>query len=309
MKKYIILLFAVLLVPVCSVEAQKKKGKKVASPIIEGKQKVRKTDYDSVWKFTNFNPKKKTMYYCNFDYNQIPSILDQKVPDFLSFQPVMNYLTTNSRATMTIVAVYGINPNIQEDEERERLSKAAADEALAALHELEEWMTAMQYKNKMVFQVAQVDYRYWHGTDYFNMPPLQAQTVPVGIIMALTNKKVEIFPDPSAGARSFKDVKFFPNDATIVESYYGMIDSLATYVMSNDRYEVLLTGYSDNVGTQSYNRGLSNQRATEIKKMLLQRGVPEYRIEVVARGEKDPIGDNNTYEGRIANNRVSIKIQ
>jgi flagellar motor protein MotB len=43
--------------------------------------------------------------------------------------------------------------------------------------------------------------------------------------------------------------------------------------------------------------------------MLMQRGVPEYRIEIVARGEEDPIGDNSTYDGRVANNRVSIKIQ
>ncbi|MBR1792166.1 MAG: OmpA family protein [Bacteroidales bacterium] len=309
MKKYIIFFLAILIIPACGVQAQKKKGKKVASPIIEGKQKVRKTDYDSVWKFTVFNPKKKTMYYCNFDYSQLPSILDQKVPDFLTFQPVMNYLSTNARATMTIVAVYGINPAIQDDAEREVLSKRASEEALAVLQDFEDWMTAMQYKNKMVFQVAQIDYRYWHGTDYFNMPPLQEQVVHVGLVMALTNKKVEIFPDPSAGARAFKDVKFLPNDATVVRSYYSMIDSLADYVMSNERYEVLLTGYSDNVGTPTYNRGLSNQRATEIKKMLLQRGVPEYRIEIVARGENDPIADNNTYEGRVANNRVSIKIQ
>ena len=47
----------------------------------------------------------------------------------------------------------------------------------------------------------------------------------------------------------------------------------------------------------------------EVKKALLQRGIDETRIEVEAKGDADPIGDNNTREGRILNNRVSIKIQ
>ena len=38
------------------------------------------------------------------------------------------------------------------------------------------------------------------------------------------------------------------------------------------------------------------------------RGVDKDRIEVEARGDADPIGDNSTREGRIKNNRVAIKI-
>ncbi|MBR1516839.1 MAG: OmpA family protein [Bacteroidales bacterium] len=311
MKKYILLLLALIVIPMGAIDAQgkKKKGKKEVSPVLEGRKKVRKTDYEAVWKFTSFNAKKKTMYFCDFDYLTIPDIVSQKKPDWQGFQPVANFMTNNGRVAMTMVAIYGINPSITEDSDRERLAKQANDTALGALKAFEEWMTSQGMKNKMVFQVAQVDFRYWHGTEFFNMTMPQEDVIPLGFIIALTNKKVEIFPDPSAGAQSFKDIKFFPNDASIVESYYPLIDSVASYVMSNDRYEVLLTGYSDNVGTVAYNKGLSHQRAMEIKKMLLQRGVPDYRIEIVARGENDPIGDNNTYEGRIANNRVSIKIQ
>lgn len=310
MKRYILLLLALLIIPMGAIDAQgKKKGKKEVSPILEGRQKVRKADYENVWKFTSFNAKKKTMYFDEFDYTQIPDIVMQKKPDWQNFQPVVNFLSNNGRAAVTFVAIFGINPTITEDDDRERLAKKAADTALACLKIYEEWAAEQGLKNKMVLQVAQVDFRYWHGTDFFNMELPKDDVIPLGFIIALTNKKVEIFPNPAAGAQSFKDVKFFPNDATVVESYYPLIDSLASYVMSNDRYGVLLTGYSDNVGTVSYNKGLSNQRAVEIKKMLLQRGVPEYRIEVVARGENEPIGDNSTYEGRIANNRVSIKIQ
>ena len=271
--------------------------------------KVRKADYENVWKFTSFNVKKKGMYFCEFDYTRIPEIVEQRKPDWETFQPVVNFLRSNGRVAVTIVAVYALNPAINDDGERAALTASANEDALLSLASFEEWCSDVDMRNKMVLQVAQVDFRYWNGQDFFNMDMPQEQVIPLGFIIALTNKRVDIFPNSAADAPAFKDVKFLPNDATIVDSYLPLMDSVAACVMSNDRYEVLLTGYSDNIGTVAYNKGLSNQRAIEIKKMLMQRGVPEYRIEIVARGEEDPIGDNSTYDGRVANNRVSIKIQ
>lgn len=311
MKKYILLALAMMIIPLNVIDAQgkKKKSKKEVSPIIEGRMKVRKTDYENVWKFTSFNMKKKDMYFCSYNYTQIPDVVEQKHPDWESFQPVVNFLSTNKRAAITMVAVYALNPAVTEDGERAALTASANEDALLSLADFETWCSDVDIHNKMVLQVAQVDFRYWHGQDYFNMDMPDEQVIPLGFIIALTNKRVDIFPNSAANAPKFKDVKFLPNDATIVDSYMPLMDSVAACVMSNDRYEVLLTGYSDNIGTVQYNKGLSWQRATEIKKMLMLRGVPEYRIEIVARGEDDPIGDNNTYEGRIANNRVSIAIQ
>ncbi len=56
-------------------------------------------------------------------------------------------------------------------------------------------------------------------------------------------------------------------------------------------------------------QGISRQRAVEVKKALLLRGIDASRIEVEVKGDADPVGDNSTYEGRIANNRVSINVQ
>ena len=87
------------------------------------------------------------------------------------------------------------------------------------------------------------------------------------------------------------------------------MDNLANYLKQESGFEVLLTGYCDNVGTEAYNMGLSRQRAVEIKKALMKRGIAENRIEIAAKGEDDPVGDNNTYSGRLANNRVTVVIQ
>jgi outer membrane protein OmpA-like peptidoglycan-associated protein len=154
--------------------------------------------------------------------------------------------------------------------------------------------------------VAEIDYRYFKGTDYLNQKRDEA-VIHVGLLMYFGSKKKPIFQTDTA-SRHFSDIRFFPNDATIVESWMPLIDTLATYLKENERKSVMLCGYSDNQGTAAYCEGLSRQRATEVKKALLMRGIEKERIEVEVKGDADPIGDNSTREGRIKNNRVAIKI-
>ncbi len=307
MKKLTLLLLVALLAPMAANAQNTKKGAKVVSPFIEGKQKVRKSDYDSIWKFTTFDAKK--IYYCDFDYSTIPALTEERRPEWGNFTPVMNYLTTVARSPMRICAVFAVNPNVTDDAQREQLIEQGREEALEALKTYQAWAADEKLKNKLQLNVAQVDYRYWQGSDFFTTEQPADQLLHVGVLLYFGTKKINLFPSAAEGAKSFKDVKFFPNDATVVESWEPMIDSLATYILQNERLEVLLRGYSDNTGTEAYNLGLSRQRAVEIKKRLVARGVSEYRIEIEAKGTADPIGDNSTYEGRIANNRVAIIIQ
>lgn len=309
MKKTILFSLAILfLLPLIPAQAQKsKKNSREVSPIIEGRQKVRQSDYDSIWKFTTFDPKAK--YFCAFDYSIMDSIVEMRHPDWGAFTPVMNYLSTVSRAPMRMCAIFAINPNIDDDELRTKLIEQARSEALESFQIYQEWCEDEEMHNKLQFFVAQVDYRYWKGTEYFTTEQPQDEIIHVGYILYFGTKKIDLFPSAAEGAKTFKDVKFFPNDATIADSYNSYLDDLAKYLKENDRLEVLLCGYSDNTGTSAYNLGVSRQRAVEIKKALIKRGIPDYRIEIEAHGDANPIGDNSTYTGRIANNRVSVTIQ
>ena len=307
MKKLVFLILVAVLAPTAVIAQNTKKGAKVQSPFIEGKQKVRKSDYDSIWKFTTFDAKK--IYYCDFDYSTIPSLVEVRHPDWGNFTPVLNYLTTVSRSPMRVCALFAVNPKIEDDALRQKLIEQGREEALEALRTYQQWATDEKMKNKLQLNVAQVDYRYWQGMDYFSTEQTTEPLIHVGLLLYFGTKKINMFPSAAEGAKSFTDVKFFPNDATVVESWEPMMDSLALYLKENDRLEVMLRGYSDNSGTEAYNMGLSRQRAVEVKKKLTSRGVSEHRIEIEAKGTADPIGDNSTYEGRIMNNRVSIIIQ
>lgn len=309
MKKIALLLMAALMiVGTASAQTQtKKNSKKSNQPYIEGRQKVRESDYKTFDKFTTFSTKDVSRYYTPFNYMRMVNLCRYPNPDWDQLKPVMNYIEKVSRAPMLMCAIFAVNPEITDADQRKILVAQGMQEAKQAFDAFDKWRTEKEWRNKIQYKIAEVDYRYFKGANYLNEQQ-DDQLIHVGMLLYFGSKKKPIF-DADTNSRTFADIKFFPNDATIVDSWYPLIDELADYLKENERKGVLLTGYADNQGTAAYCIGLSRQRATEIKKALQMRGVAEERIEIEAKGDADPIGDNDTMEGRVANNRVSIKIQ
>ena len=287
-----------------------KKGKKT-EPIIDqsGKHKVRQAAYDTVWKFTAFDA--KTFYFIDFDYNKFRTLKwkRDKDRDWGNFDPVMDYISTAGRITMHLCAIFAVNPTVTDPELRDELVAKAQMEAVISLDYFRDIVIEKEMKNKISYKVAEVDWRYWKDEAYYNEEQPTEELIRVGLICDFSSKKIDLLPSAAKGAKSFPEIKFFPNDATIQESYVPELDEIASFMKEEKALEVLLTGYCDNVGTETYNTGLSRQRAVEVKKALMQRGIEEHRIEVLYKGEEDPVGDNNTYSGRLANNRVTVVIQ
>ncbi|MBP3762371.1 MAG: OmpA family protein [Bacteroidales bacterium] len=314
MKRTLCLILATLMLG-CGAEAlaqnrqgqARKNSKKQQSPYVEGRQKVRESDFATYDKFTTFSTKSTTVYYTPYNYMDIMSVASSSRPDWGELQPVVNYVQKVSRATMTMCAIYAINPDITNKAEREALAEQARNEALAALDAFNGWKVRNEMRNKFTYKVAEIDYRYFKGANYFNSQRGD-DIIHVGMLLYFGSKKKALFAADTA-SRTFPDIKFLPNDATILESWNPVLDDLAEYLIGNDRKGVLLAGHADNQGTADYCVGISRQRAMEIKKALQLRGVEASRIEIEAKGDTEPIGDNSTYEGRVANNRVSIKIQ
>lgn len=314
MKKIISLFLAAMILvggsdALAQNKKKSKKGKKdQASTFVEGRQKVRESDYATFDKFTTFSSKSTTLYYSPFDYFDFFELCADDNPDWgEDIKPVMNYMVKNTRATMTLCPLFAINPDITDRTQRQELIEKAKNEAQAAIDAFEGWRNRKGMRNKTQYKIAELDYRYFKGTNYYNQQRSD-DIIRVGVLLYFGSKKNAIFVPDTASSHTFPDIKFFPNDATIVESWVPVLDELAEYINANDRKSVLLTGYADNQGTDAYIEGISRQRATEVKKALLLRGVDATRIELEVKGDADPIGDNSTYEGRIENNRVSIKI-
>lgn len=78
----------------------------------------------------------------------------------------------------------------------------------------------------------------------------------------------------------------------------------------NQRYNggsVRVYGYADSVGDSRDNQVLSRQRAEAVKEFLMRSGsIATNRIQVIARGEQEPIRSNSTESGKQQNRRVVI---
>ena len=69
---------------------------------------------------------------------------------------------------------------------------------------------------------------------------------------------------------------------------------------------VHIVGHTDNIGPASYNQTLSEQRAGSVKDYLIKSGVDPAKITILGMGERSPVADNSTREGRARNRRVVI---
>ena len=71
---------------------------------------------------------------------------------------------------------------------------------------------------------------------------------------------------------------------------------------------ILVEGHTDSMGSEIYNQQISERRATNVKNLLVQRGVPGHRINIPGHGDRRPVATNATPEGRRMNRRVEIGI-
>lgn len=71
---------------------------------------------------------------------------------------------------------------------------------------------------------------------------------------------------------------------------------------------IVIEGHTDSKGSLIFNEKLSLKRANYIVQLLLNAGIDQKSIKVVAKGETTPDADNATVEGRAKNRRVIIKL-
>ena len=104
------------------------------------------------------------------------------------------------------------------------------------------------------------------------------------------------------------DVLFAFNKAELTAQAAPRLDKLASFLQQFPDRRLLIEGYTDSVGSDSYNQDLSDRRAQSVRDALVQRGVNSNRITVRGYGKAYPVADNASPEGRAMNRRVEIVI-
>jgi OmpA-OmpF porin, OOP family len=86
------------------------------------------------------------------------------------------------------------------------------------------------------------------------------------------------------------------------------LDNLLERVRAASIEEISLVGHTDSIGTDEYNQKLSQRRADAVKIYLVSQGMPAENIHTEGRGEREPVADNKTKEGRQENRRVDVAV-
>lgn len=107
---------------------------------------------------------------------------------------------------------------------------------------------------------------------------------------------------------TFGDVLFDFNKAELKSSALPNITQLARFLQENPDRQVIVEGYTDSVGSASYNQSLSERRAESVRTALVRAGVEPTRVVAQGHGKEYPVADNSTDSGRAQNRRVEVTI-
>lgn len=122
------------------------------------------------------------------------------------------------------------------------------------------------------------------------------------------NLNIEMKPIEIGETFTIKNIFFDFNKSSLKPESYLELDRVAKLFTENPTVEVELSGHTDNVGTDGYNKKLSYERASSVAEYLISKGIIASRIKVEGYGKSKPVATNDTEEGRQLNRRVEFQI-
>jgi OmpA-OmpF porin, OOP family len=117
-------------------------------------------------------------------------------------------------------------------------------------------------------------------------------------------------PQPPAATKvTYAADAFFDFDkAALKPEGRAKLDDLISKVKGINLEVIIAVGHTDAVGADAYNQKLSVRRAEAVKGYLVSKGIEKNRVYTEGKGEKQPVADNKTSEGRAKNRRVEIEV-
>jgi len=116
-------------------------------------------------------------------------------------------------------------------------------------------------------------------------------------------------PAPVSEKVTFAADAFFDfNKDSLKPEGRAKLDDLVSKMQGINLEVIIAVGHTDAVGGDAYNQKLSVRRAESVKNYLVSKGVEKNRVYTEGKGEKQPVADNKTTEGRAKNRRVEIEV-
>ena len=116
-------------------------------------------------------------------------------------------------------------------------------------------------------------------------------------------------PAAAAGKVTYAADAFFDFDKAVLKPEgKAKLDDLVSKVKGINLEVIIAVGHTDATGDDAYNQKLSVARSESVKAYLVSKGIEKNRVYTEGKGEKSPVADNKTKEGRAKNRRVEIEV-
>lgn len=122
-------------------------------------------------------------------------------------------------------------------------------------------------------------------------------------ILEIKLKKIAI-----GGSVVLRNIFFDTGSYELLPESRSELQRLIDFLITNKTLYIELEGHTDNIGSEELNLNLSESRAKEVYKYLVSKGIRDERMIFKGYGYSQPIGTNDTPEGRAFNRRTEFKI-
>ena len=134
--------------------------------------------------------------------------------------------------------------------------------------------------------------------------------VPAPVVVAPKPAPAPVVVAPPAATKvTYAADAFFDFDKSVLKPEgKAKLDDLVGKIQGINLEVIIAVGHTDAIGSDSYNQKLSVRRSESVKAYLVSKGVEKNRVYTEGKGEKQPVADNKTGEGRAKNRRVEIEV-
>ncbi|MES1225540.1 MAG: OmpA family protein, partial [Bacteroidota bacterium] len=125
---------------------------------------------------------------------------------------------------------------------------------------------------------------------------------------SIYNIDIPLQPLEANSAVVLKNIFFDVNKFELKTESQVELDNVVRLMTENPTLKIQINGHTDNAGKAADNITLSNNRAKAVVSYITSKGIDPKRLSFQGFGDKVPLADNSTEEGRAKNRRTELRV-